>query len=52
MSIQLTLDVGNDKYIIVCNFSGPSMSGFEIIEWGLRTLIEFDKVQWSKLAYI
>ena len=30
-SIKLC-QVGNNKYIIVCSFSGRRMSGFEIIE--------------------
>ena len=35
MSIKLGLDVGNDECIILCNFSGCIMSGFEGIK-GVR----------------
>ena len=31
MSIKLCLEVGNDEYIIVCNFGGRRMKGFEVI---------------------
>lgn len=30
--VTLILIVGNDKYIILCNFSGRIMNGFEVIE--------------------
>lgn len=30
--IKLRLNVGNDKYIILCNISGLIMNGFEFIE--------------------
>ena len=30
------MEVGNDEYIIVCNFGGCRMSGFEVIDMGLR----------------
>ena len=30
--IKLRLNVGNDKYIILCNISGRIMNGFEVIE--------------------
>ena len=29
VSIKLCPEVGNDEYIIVCNFGGRRMSGFE-----------------------
>ena len=29
---MLCLDAANDQYIILCNFSGHVMSGFEVIE--------------------
>ena len=32
VSINLNPELGNDEYIIVCNFSGRGMSGFEVIE--------------------
>ena len=28
--IKLCLDAGNDEYIILCSFCGPTMSGFEV----------------------
>ena len=31
MSIKLCLEVGNDEYIIVFNFGGRRMKGFEVI---------------------
>ena len=31
VSIKLCPEVGNDEYIIVCNFGGRRMSGFEVI---------------------
>ena len=31
MSIKLCLEVGNEEYIIVCNFGGRRMKGFEVI---------------------
>ena len=31
LSIRSFLEVENDKYIIVCNFGGRNMSGFELI---------------------
>ena len=34
VSIKLCLEVGNDEYIIVCNFGGRRMSGFEVIGGG------------------
>ena len=36
MSIEVCPKVGNDEYIIVCNFDGRSISGSEVIEGGLR----------------
>ena len=38
MSIEVCPKVGNDEYIIVCNFDGRSISGSEVIEGGLRGL--------------
>ena len=38
VSIMLCLDVGKNKYIILCNFGGRSMSGCEVIEKGSRSL--------------
>ena len=32
VSIKLFLDVGNGKYIILCNFGGHFLSGFEVTE--------------------
>ena len=32
VSIKFCLDVGNDECIILCNFGGRIMSGFEILE--------------------
>ena len=32
LSIKSFLEVENDKYIIMCNFGGRNMSGFEVIE--------------------
>ena len=34
VSIKLCPEVGNDEYIIVCNFGGRRMSGFEVIGGG------------------
>ena len=31
MTIRLCPEVGNDEYIIVCNFGARRMSGFEVI---------------------
>ena len=28
----MSIDVGNDDYIILCNFGGHIMRGFEVIE--------------------
>ena len=37
VSIKVFLNVGNDEYIILCNFGGRTiMSGFEVIDWGLQ----------------
>ena len=36
VSIKLCPEVGNDEYIIVCNFGGRRMSGCKVIEGGLR----------------
>ena len=36
MSIELCPEVGNDDFIIVCNFGGRSISGSEFIEVGLQ----------------
>ena len=37
VSIKVFLNVGNDEYIILCNFGGRSiMSGFEVIDGGLQ----------------
>ena len=30
LSIRSFLEVENDKYIIICNFGGRNMSGFEV----------------------
>ena len=35
VSIKFCLDVGNDECIILCNFGGRIMSGFEILEGDL-----------------
>ena len=32
--MKLCLEAGNDEYIILCNFSGGIMSGFEVKEGG------------------
>ena len=32
VSIKLCPEVGSDEYIIVCDFGGRRMSGFEVIE--------------------
>ena len=32
VTIKLCPEVGNDEYIIVCNFGARGMSGFEVIE--------------------
>ena len=34
VSIKLCPEVGNDEHIIVCNFGGRRMSGFEVIGGG------------------
>ena len=34
VSIKLCPEVGNDEYVIVCNFGGRRMSGFEVIGGG------------------
>lgn len=37
VSIKVFLNVGNDEYIILCNFGGCTiMSGFEVIDGGLQ----------------
>ena len=37
VSIKVFLNVGNDEYIILCNFGGHTiMSGFEVIDGGLQ----------------
>ena len=36
VSIKLLPEVGGDEYIIVCHFGDRRMSGFEVIEGGLR----------------
>ena len=36
VSIKLLPEVGGDEYIIVCYFGDRRMSGFEVIEGGLR----------------
>ena len=41
VSVKLCLDVGNNEYIILCNFDGRSMSGFEVIAGGSRSPISF-----------
>ena len=38
VSIKLCAEFGNDGYIIMCNFGARSMSGFEIIGSGGRSL--------------
>ena len=35
MSIKLCLNVGNDVYIILCNFGVRTLSGFEVKHGGL-----------------
>lgn len=35
MSIKLCPVVGNNEYIIVCDFVGRRMGGFEVLEGGL-----------------
>lgn len=35
MSIKLCPVVGNNEYIIVCDFVGRRMGGFEVLESGL-----------------
>ena len=37
VSIMFCLDVGNDECIILCNFGGRIMSGFEILEGDLQS---------------
>ena len=37
VSIKFCLDVGNDECIILCNFGGRIMSGFEILEGDLQS---------------
>ena len=37
LSIKLRPEVGDDEYIIVCYFGDRRMSGFEVIEGGLRS---------------
>ena len=37
LSIMSCLDAGKNKYIIMCNFGGRSMSGCEVIERGSRS---------------
>ena len=39
VSVKLCLDVGNNEYIILCNFDGRSIGGFEVIEGGSRSPI-------------
>jgi len=34
VSIKLSLEVGNDEYVVQCNFDGHSMTVFEVIEVG------------------
>ena len=36
--IKLCPEVGNDKYIVLCNFGGRSMSGFDVIGGGALEL--------------
>ena len=36
VSIKLLPEVGGDEYIIVCYFGDRRMSGFEVIEGGVR----------------
>ena len=36
--IKLCPEVGNDKYIVRCNFGGRSMSGFDVIGGGALEL--------------
>ena len=37
MSIKLCPDVGNDVYIILCNFGVGTISGFQVKDGGLPT---------------
>ena len=32
LSLELCPEVGNDEYLILCNFGGRSMIGFEVME--------------------
>ena len=34
VSFKLCPDVGTDKYIVLCNIGGRSVSGFDVIEGG------------------
>ena len=34
VSIKLSLEDGNDEYVVQCNFDGHSMTVFEVIEGG------------------
>ena len=36
--IKLCPEVGNDKYIVLCNFGGRSKSGFDVIGGGALEL--------------
>ena len=44
----MLIDVGKDDYIILCNFGGRIMSGFEVIEGVGAGLSSRSKKGWSK----
>ena len=44
-SIKLCSEVGNDEYINLCYFGGRRISGFEVIEGGLRDTPGFRKLK-------
>ena len=51
VSIKLCPEAGNDEYIVLCNFVGCSMSGFEVIEgtlWSPRS--QEAKKDWCELG--
>ena len=44
----MSIDVGNDDYIILCNFGGHIMRGFEVIEGVGAGQSSGSKKGWSK----
>ena len=48
VSIKLCPEVGNDKYIVLCNFGGRSTSGFDVIEGGGGGLWSIPRSQEAK----